>query len=610
MNQGLAIRSAVTLFAVGCAVYTAFLVQPGRFPFNWRAVDAHTIVVEPRPDRALPATLRSGDRIDLREQDLGTRAALYTYNLPGESYVLRVERNGGSHAVALTRTTFEDTDAGVLYRLYLLLVLVLGLTTLWWGRDWAAWGLSLFAISIILNFLLFVLPLPPVAGFITVLLNQGLVAPLITAGLYLSALTLSGPGLTGRGRFLYHLSIGTILIATAILSSAQTAGFVALGNATLAQFSFPPMLFAASISIPVIVLVTAYPRVDTARRLRLRWIISSLALFLGATAWNNLSELSDTFTTRGPFRQAIWWSAILCGLAGLLYGVLRKRVVAMSFAVNRALVYGLVVAFVIGVFAVLAAVVENTAIGRDAGLALTVVVSLAVGFVLETLRDRINLMVERLFFRQRYEAETALRRFAHQCAYVERPGRLLDEAEEEIHRHIRPRSSAFYEASPHAYRRVRQRGEAIFPERIDLDDRAFIALRADREPVDLATVRSVLGNDGYAFPMAIRGELRGALVCGSRTGEYTHDERRLLAEVAQQVGTALHALRARDHETLVDALAGGTIDLSAARQRARALRGGSYGSDTGTSSSSRKDAASTSTELPPTNTSNSPASAP
>lgn len=572
MNQGLAIRLAVTLIAVGSAVYTAFLVQPGEFPFVWRAVDSHTIIVEPRPDIALPPDLRAGDRVDLREQDLTTRAALYTYNLPGESYVLHVQRNGRPHTVGLTRIVLEDTNASVLYRLYLLLVLVLSLSTLWWGRDWAAWGLSLFAIGIILNFLLFVLPLPPVAAFITVLLNQGLVAPLLTAGLYVSALALSGPGLTDRARLLCHASIGLVLIATAVLSSMQTTGFVALADATLSRFSFPPVLFAVSICIPMVVLVTAYPRVDMARRLRLRWIISSLALFLGATAWNNLSELSDTFTTQGAFRQAIWWSAMLCGLAGLLYSVLRKRVVAMSFAVNRAIVYGLIVAFVVGVFAVLAAVVENNAIGRDAGLALTVAVSLAVGFVLEALRDRINILVERLFFRRRYEAEAALRRFAQHCGYIERPERLLDEAEEEIHRHIQPRSLAFYESSQNGYLRVRQRGEAFYPQQVDVDDRAFVALRADREPIDLGDVRSELGNEGYAFPMAVRGVLSGVLVCGPRTEEYTRDERKLLAELAQQVGTALHALRARDHEGLVRDLANGALGVAAARNRARTLR--------------------------------------
>jgi hypothetical protein len=371
---------------------------------------------------------------------------------------------------------------------------------------------------------------------------------------------------------LCHVIFGFVLLANAVLLAMQVIAFVVFGNIDPAGIGAAMILYVVSILIPVAVLIAALPRADTAHRLRLRWVIWSLALFIGAIAWNNLAEISDALNTRGAFRQTVWWSAMLCGLGGLLYSVLRKRVVAMSFAVNRALVYGLIVAFVIGIFALLAAVVESTAIGRDAGLALTVGVSMGIGLVLEALRDRINSVVERLFFRRMYDADAALRRFAHQCAYIERPDRLLAEAEEEIHRHIRPRSSAFYESSEQGYLRVRQRGVQQYAERIEVDDRAFVAMRADRAEIDLGELRSALGNEGYAFPMVVGGVLRGAIACGGRNEEYTRDERKLLAEVAHQVGIALHALRARHNEALVRELAGGTLEPCEARQRARALQ--------------------------------------
>ncbi|MGH8496738.1 MAG: hypothetical protein ACREVN_11455 [Gammaproteobacteria bacterium] len=571
MNSGLAIRSVVTLLAVGCVFYTIFLVEPGDFPFDWRVVDSHTLSIEPLPDTALPPSLQAGDRIDLREHDLTTRAALYTDTLPGESYALKVRRDGSALTVPVTKILLQDSNLGALFVVLLLLALVLGLSTLWWGRDWAAWGLSFFAIGMIVNFFLFELPLPPVAGFSVILLNESLVAALSTVGLYVSALALSGTGLTARLRLLFHLVFGVVLLMGVALVCARTVGFVALGDLSLQRNALPWLLYVASIFIPVLVLVWALARAEPERRSRLRWIIWSLALFLGPLAWNNLANISDAFSTRGVFRQTIWWSAMFCGLAGLVYSVLRKRVVAMSFAVNRALVYGLIVAFVIGVFALLAAVVENTAIGRDAGLALTLGVSLGIGLVLEALRDRINAVVERLFFRRMYEADAALRRFAHHCAYIERPDRLLAEAEAEIHRHVQPRSSAIYESSDSGYVRIRQRGEHEYPERVDVDDRAFVAMRADREAIDLGDVQSALGNGGYAFPMAVRGVLRGALVCGERTEEYTRDERKLLAEVAHQVGIALYALRARDNEVLVRGIANGELDPIAARERAQAL---------------------------------------
>jgi hypothetical protein len=35
MSTGLAIRSAITLLALGCVIDVVFLVQPGEFPFGW-----------------------------------------------------------------------------------------------------------------------------------------------------------------------------------------------------------------------------------------------------------------------------------------------------------------------------------------------------------------------------------------------------------------------------------------------------------------------------------------------------------------------------------------------------------------------------------------------
>lgn len=568
MQRRLMTRSLVTLAAIGCTAYLMFPVQSGHFTFTSVQQDAHTLTIGSVP-RSSP--LQRGDRLDLREQDLATRAALSLDAPPGQSFTLTVSRDGRVYEVPVTTTAPLSTPYNFLNALFLALLLGLGLVTLWWGRDWAAWGLSLFALGNILNTFLHLLPLPPVTAWGVGLVNWTAVASLTTVGLYLASLTIAGPSVTRRARLYFHSILAASIAASAILITTASIRFIVFGDAGLEQSGWSFVFFAVSIFVPLALLLAAYPRADSQRRLRLRWIIWSVALFVGALAWNNLRNVNDIFSLSGLPEQIAWWFVLICGTVGLLYGVLRKRVVAMSFAVNRALVYGLIVAFVVGVFAVLAAIMENTAIGRDAGLALTVGISLGIGLVLEALRDRINSVVERLFFRRMYEAEEALRRFAHQCAYIERPDRLLAETEEEIHRHIQPRSSAFYESSETGYVRVRQRGEPIYPERIETDDRAFVAMRADRIEIELGEVSSALGSEGYVFPMAVRGVLRGALACGARSEEYTRDERKLIAEVAHQVGIALHALRARDNEALVKEIASGLLDPSTARKRAREL---------------------------------------
>lgn len=563
MQQALLVRLLFTLLAVVCAAYAVFLERPGHFPFDWRVQDTHTVILEPQGD-GRANRVRSGDRLDLRGQDVAARAALYLTTVPAEAFLLTVQRNGESRRVQVSKQVPADPRPGYLHALHLVLVLALGLATLWWGRDWTAWGLSVFAIAYVVNDFLF-LPLPAMAALATTLFNWTVIAPLITLGLYATALALSGDALARPIRIAFHVLLAVLLAMSMGLTDAHLIAFAMFGDTRLLQYNLSGIVFAVAIFVPVGLLLAAYPRATPGRRLRMRWIIVSLALFLGPVAWLNAGG------TRGGIVPGVWWATILCGAAGLLYAVLRRRVVAISFAVNRALVFAVIAGLVVGAFALLSAVIESTALGRDAGIALTVGVSLTIGLVLEGLRDRINSAIERLFFRRRYAAEQALRRFARQCAYITSRDSLLDETVKELDEHVRPDALAIYEATHDGYLRVREAGERRLPERVDVDDRAFVHLRAERSELRLADTKSALGPAGYAWPMAVRGFLVGAVICGTRTEAYTKDERSLVAHLAQQVGLALHALHARDSDAFIETFASGAMDVSVARATARRL---------------------------------------
>lgn len=67
----------------------------------------------------------------------------------------------------------------------------------------------------------------------------------------------------------------------------------------------------------------------------------------------------------------------------------------------------------------------------------------------------------------------------------------------------------------------------------------------------------------------VRGSLLGALVVGQRPGEhYVADERELLFHVAHEVGAALFALRARESQAFVRAVAQGALNPEEARKQA------------------------------------------
>jgi hypothetical protein len=75
------------------------------------------------------------------------------------------------------------------------------------------------------------------------------------------------------------------------------------------------------------------------------------------------------------------------------------------------------------------------------------------------------------------------------------------------------------------------------------NDWALLEMRAWHHPLEMQDGRSRLPGD-MAFPMTVRGQLAGAIVCAfKRSGEaYAPDERDAVRVLAHEVGLALDAL--------------------------------------------------------------------
>jgi hypothetical protein len=255
-----------------------------------------------------------------------------------------------------------------------------------------------------------------------------------------------------------------------------------------------------------------------------------------------------------------------------VYAVLRHRLVDVSVIIDRTLVYGGVTALVVGVVAAMNSLALHVTLGPGTSLLLQVVVPLALGIVLHRVRTYMDIVVERVFFRRKYLAEQTLKNFGRHCGHIENLQRLLDSGVEVIHRFTRSPALAMYEATGQGYRRLRIVGVSNYPDKLDTDDPAIVAVRADDEPVELADYQSALDTEGCLFPINVLGRLRGVLVCANRPGEhFAPDEKKLLAEVIRELGAAWRILRARENEEVLLALADGRLEPSAARVRAQEL---------------------------------------
>ncbi len=281
------------------------------------------------------------------------------------------------------------------------------------------------------------------------------------------------------------------------------------------------------------------------------------AVFIGNTGILGLLASTLTF----PF-------LVVIAMAGFLYAVLRHRVVDVSVVLDHTLVYGGMTALVVGVLAAVNSLVEHAALGTSASLLLQVIVPLALGIVLSRMRVYAERFVERVFFRRKYLAEKALRRFARHCSGYENTRELLAATVQIIRQKITAPGVAVYLRKDGQYMAAHREGEIAYPETIKADDAAMAAARANLKDIDLSELHSALGADGHVFPMGAQA----VLVCANRPGEhYAADERKLLVTMARQVGVALHNMNMRVSLDFVRAVARGALDPDSVREQALKL---------------------------------------
>lgn len=580
MSRRLFIAIPLTVIAIAAFIQMTLFYRNSGLPFNV-VTHGSSRFITASPGTPLPTGLQAGDELELAKLTPAARAALLpNMNLdPGLHYDFVVRR--GTELITVPVTTAESPLTAslrlnsLLSDLVFFALLILGLLAIWRGRNLAAWGLGLFAVAIIIQVSLRNLPIPADWIMWEAIAGDVIVFPLMFIGLFLMAYALSSPGLNRHTQGLFSGIFALFYLLLMAINLVSILNFV--------WYLFVPFIPHALISvlsvvlivglglISFVLLVVGYARAGAEQRLRIRWILYSTGLMVLVVAVSLVAFL-NTNPTYQLVAGNISNFLFLLVVVGYTYAVLRQRLVDLRIVLNRTLVYGVITAIVVGVFAAINSVVEHATLGKGASLLLELIVPLALGIVLGSLRKYVDVYINRWLFRRQYRAEQALNDFARTCGFIEQPERLLDLTSQQVFGHSRARSVAVYERDAGGYRRVRQQGTVEFPERVETDDLAFVRLRAGDHEADLHDMTSALGADGYVFSMAVRGKLIGALVCGPRPAEqYTVDERTLLFHVAQSAGAALHALRSREHEDFVDSVASGTLDGASARERARQL---------------------------------------
>ena len=320
---------------------------------------------------------------------------------------------------------------------------------------------------------------------------------------------------------------------------------------SLLNFAFLSSFIVIALLV-VATLVAAYVQGAPSERQRRRWMF----FFLGLGLCGLLLDLVVQ-AIFGLQRWADQFVLLPIGILpiGLAYIILRHRVIDVGFVLNRAVVYTGVSLFVVGIFVIvetlLAKYVEN--VSHLESTALQLAVALVLGFSIRFIHARVDRVVDTLMFRERHEADLAMRNFAHDAAYMTDASALLERCIAVVTEHAQAAAAGVWLREDDG-RYVRAAGTLAEVEAGE-NDPAVLAMRARRAIVDLHKAASALPGV-LAFPMIVRGQLTGILVCGAKSGDeaYAPDEREALAAVAAAVGQALDGLRVTELERTVERL--------------------------------------------------------
>lgn len=307
----------------------------------------------------------------------------------------------------------------------------------------------------------------------------------------------------------------------------------------------------------VVALAFAFAYASPLERTRAAWVSASFGLgILGLL----VTIAEDVAGVPDPVRD--YPLVLLCVMPlGCAYAILRYRLLDIAFVVNRATVFGITSVVVLAALALVdyglqklvgSWIVQN-------GASVQIALALGIGIATRPLHARIDAIVDDVFFRKRHEALAALKRFAHDVAFIDDGPLAIERTTETVTRATEFRCAAFLsEARGSAFRLAEDRAAATAPEiplEIDRNDPCIVRMLSTRESVELRDVSSAIEGD-YAFPMFARNALLGFLVCTASGDAVTlaPDERAAVADVARALGLTLDLLRVESLETEVERL--------------------------------------------------------
>jgi signal transduction histidine kinase len=320
-------------------------------------------------------------------------------------------------------------------------------------------------------------------------------------------------------------------------------------RADVATWSVPLQLLCVAVLFLSVIgsHLLKYRRVASPQqRVQTKWVVWGIICALAVTWAANLVVVLATMhsTTVGALAivlgDAVQTLALLIIPATLIIALWRYHLWDITLLLNRALVYGLLSAGIVGLYIIVVGGL-SLLVRQQPNLLVTLVGTGCVAILLHALRERLQGGINRLLYGQRDDPYAVL------AALGQRLGATL---------------------AP----------EVVYPTIVETIATALklpyaaLTLRGDEMMLPAASVGTRINDELLCLPLRYQDEIVGELCLaprGPREG-FTRADRHLLAQVAHEAGIAVHHVRlATDLHTLNQALHASRLRLVTAREEER-----------------------------------------
>ncbi len=552
----LAFIAIVSLYTLGGAAISPY---PNYGYFGWNLAPDLTTVEYVTPNSpAARAGVRSGDRIDWKTLPLLGRANLGIVQpvKPGAQLTFTATRNGIASTHTIEAVPFGAAVQNVtrIQDLVQLALIAIAIVLVRQRPSRMTWGFLLWWFAELYNVaegnpLKYALAY----GFAAILWGT------CTAGLLTFVSRFPNDEARGPLRRLDRAAV-PLGAAVAILWMTFYAMIFIAVIPPKWLFVFLESLFLPSLSIVAIIALVISARLTTGSdRQRVLPVLAAIALdaIIGGASF-----VWGVYFTNDTVSMALTIAATLTELlvaAAVVNGVMRHRVMDISFAISRTLVYTILTSLIVGTFALIDFASSKLIEHFQLTLLLEASAALAFGIWLNTLHGRVDLFIDRTLFRKRHIAEERLNRAARALRQADSTRFVDDTLVGEPVDALDLASAAVFRRNGDAFIRVASRNwDTARIATVPYDDRLAVYLTSELQPVDLSelpwqqtNVPAGVAAPLIAFPIVARRELIGFALYGGHSGgeAVDPDERKALTQLADCAADAYEHIRTLDLST-------------------------------------------------------------